>query len=148
MTEHDLLEVVEIEQVSALSPWGWDAYYKELRSGDAAAMLVARLTHGVGKEIAGFIVARIIADEVHVNNVAVRLEFRRLGIAAHLLGAVLDAGRGAGSRLAFLEVRAGNDAAQRLYRSCGFESKGRRKRYYRDPVEDAVLMSMLLKSSP
>ena len=149
MTEHDLLEVVEIEELSGLSPWGWDSYHKELQSPEDVIMLIAR-TVGVdtnlneGKGIAGFIVARVVADEMHVNNVAVRTEFRRQGLAAQLLRTVLECGRRAGARLAFLEVRAGNKAAQALYRHCGFEAAGRRRRYYRNPVEDALLMSVSL----
>jgi ribosomal-protein-alanine N-acetyltransferase len=153
MTEHDLVEVVEIEEISALSPWGWDAYYKELESGNDVTMLVARIAGPEAitareKGIAAFIVARLIADEVHVNNVAVRPEFRRQGIAAQLLRTVLDVSRRAGIRVALLEVRAGNRAAQGLYLSCGFETTGRRRRYYTEPVEDALLMSASIKASP
>lgn len=153
MTEHDLLEVVEIEDLSGLSPWGWDAYHKELQAGPDVIMLVAR-TASTGnaprpeKELAGFIVSRLIAGELHVNNVAVRTEFRRQGIAAQLLGAVLVWAGGRGARMALLEVREGNQAAQALYSRCGFQVVGRRRGYYRQPVEDALLMSVSLTSSP
>lgn len=149
MTEHDLLEVVEIEELSGLSPWGWDAYHKELQSPEDVIMLIARVV-GIdtnlneGKGIAGFIVSRVIADEMHVNNVAVRTESRRQGLAALLLQTVLECGRRAGARMAFLEVRDGNKAAQALYHRCGFEAVGRRRRYYSNPVEDALLMSVSL----
>ena len=157
MTEHDLLEVVEIEQDSGLSVWGWDAYHKELNSGDGVIMLVARNPPRTGKAggrpghehaIAGFIVSRLVSGELHVNNVAVRPEFRRQGIAAGLLEAVIRQARTDGARIAFLEVRAGNAAAQGLYRLCGFQVTGLRRRYYRAPIEDAVLMSLLLVPSP
>jgi len=149
MTEHDLLEVVEIEERSGLSPWGWDAYHKELQSPEDVIMLIARVVVAdanlnEGRGIAGFIVARVVADEMHVNNVAVRSEFRRQGLAAQLLQTVLECGRLAGARIAFLEVRAGNKAAQALYHCCGFEAAGRRRRYYSNPVEDALLMSVSL----
>ena len=149
MTEHDLLEVVEIEELSGLSPWGWDAYHKELQSPEDVIMLIARVG-GIdanlndGKGIAGFIVARVVADEMHINNVAVRTEFRRQGLAAQLLQTIMECGRLAGARMAFLEVRAGNKAAQALYNRCGFEAAGRRRRYYSNPVEDALLMSVSL----
>jgi ribosomal-protein-alanine N-acetyltransferase len=153
MTEHDLLEVVELEEISGLSPWGWEAYHKELQSAEDVIMLVARHPLSLpgrndGKSIVGFVVARLIGDELHVNNVAVRPEFRRHGIAARLLGAVLGWGRSKGSRLALLEVRAGNRAAQALYRRCGFRVTGRRRRYYQAPVEDALLMTVSLRSKP
>ncbi len=144
MTEHDLLEVCAIEDLSGLSAWGWDAYHKELESVQDTIMLVARVdstTHGV--ELAGFIVARLLADELHVNNVAVRPAFRRHRIGSSLLEKTLQVARGHGANMAHLEVRAGNEAAQRLYAVCGFRATGRRKAYYRAPVEDAILMTLL-----
>ena len=151
MTEHDLLEVVEIEEISNLSPWGWDAYHLELQFAEASLMLVARLTApntARNKSIVGFIVARQMADEIHVNNVAVRPEYRGLGIGANLLRAVLAWGRDKGSTQAVLEVRAENTAAHKLYQACGFEVIGRRRRYYKAPVEDALLMALSLKQQP
>ncbi|MDX6576189.1 MAG: [ribosomal protein S18]-alanine N-acetyltransferase [Blastocatellia bacterium] len=153
MTEHDLLEVVEIEDLSGISAWGWDAYHKELQSPEDVIMLVARPAtegpaQGPSNLIAGFIVSRVIAGELHINNVAVRPEFQRQGIAAKLLSTLLAQGRKQGAHLAFLEVRAANDAAQGLYRRSGFQVTGRRKRYYNDPVEDAVLMSLKLETLP
>ncbi len=145
MVEHDLLEVCSIEQVSELSAWGWDAYHKEMQSRTETIMLVARVDstfHHV--EIAGFIVARLIADEVHVNNVAVRPEFRDQHLGSRLLRTALQEGQQKGATIARLEVRAGNQIAQRLYRRCGFEVDGRRTGYYREPSEDALLMSVSL----
>jgi len=153
MTEHDLLEVVEIEELSGISTWGWDAYHKELQSPEDVIMLVAKTratetTQDQAQAIAGFIVSRLVAGELHINNVAVRPESHRRGIAAQLLTAVLREGRRNGALLAFLEVRAGNAAAQGLYRRCGFQVTGRRRRYYNQPVEDALLMSLLLETWP
>jgi len=151
MTEHDLLEVVEIEEIAGLSVWGWDAYHKELQSPEDVIMLVATnaMSDSIpGRNIAGFIISRLVAGELHINNVAVRPEVRRQGVGAKLLAAVLSHGRSQGARLAFLEVRAGNAAAQGLYRRCGFEVAGRRKAYYAQPVEDALLMSLSLETWP
>jgi len=157
MTEHDLLEVVEIEEHAGLSLWGWDAYHKELESPEDVIMLVARSEPRTGNKaadpdhghaVAGFIVSRLVAGELHVNNVAVRPEFRRQGLAARLLDAVLRQGQRGGARIAFLEVRAGNAAAQGLYRRCGFQVTGHRRGYYRQPVDDALLMSLLWETSP
>jgi ribosomal-protein-alanine N-acetyltransferase len=153
MTEHDLLEVVEIEQLSNLSAWGWDAYHKELQSPEDVIMLVARTetaasTSNHEHAVAGFIISRLVTGELHINNVAIRPEFRRQGIATQLLEAVLREGRRNGARLAFLEVRAGNAAAQGLYRRCGFQVAGCRRRYYNQPAEDALLMSLMLETGP
>src|SRR6266478_6526243 len=76
MNEHDLLEVVEIEQLSGLSRWGWNAYHAELRSENRNLMWVARLSDGPSRKenesVAGYVVARLAAGELHINNLAVR----------------------------------------------------------------------------
>src|SRR5258706_6737485 len=64
MTEHDLLEVVEIEELSGISVWGWDAYHKELQSPQEVIMLVARPDQSIENQasfISGFIVSRMVA---------------------------------------------------------------------------------------
>ena len=145
MVEHDLLEVCAIEQMSDLSTWGWDAYHRELQAMPESIMLAARVDSTFHEyQIAGFIVTRIVADEVHINNVAVRPEFRGQHIGSELLRHALHQAQQRGATVARLEVRAGNQAAQRLYRHCGFEVDGRRKKYYREPTEDALLMSLVL----
>jgi ribosomal-protein-alanine N-acetyltransferase len=148
MTEHDLLEVVEIEETSGLSRWGWAAYYAELQGQNSHLMLVARLAsndlkyHTPG--LAGYIVGRLGADELHINNVAVREAHRGRGIGLDLLNSILRKGRRAGAARAFLELRAGNAAALALYEKCGFQVTSRRKRYYSEPVEDALVMIVQL----
>ncbi len=149
MTEHDLLEVVEIEESSGLSRWGWSAYYAELQSSNRALMLVARverpLEQAESYNLAGYIVARVTAGELHINNVAIRPTYRGKGIGTELLRRIMLAGKDLGAYAAFLEVRSGNVAAQLLYEKCGFELKGRRRSYYTDPPEDALVMSADLK---
>jgi ribosomal-protein-alanine acetyltransferase len=147
MTEHDLLEVVEIEESSGLSRWGWSAYYAELQGKNSHLMLVARLDsagRGLSSKLGGYIVARLGADELHINNVAVREEFRRSGIGRRLLNRILEGGKRYGVKAAFLELRAGNHAALALYENCGFRVSARRNRYYSDPVEDALVMTIQL----
>ena len=150
MTEHDLLEVVEIEEKSGLSRWGWAAYYAELQGGNRDLLLVAKpvdAPRGIEQhQIIGYIVARQTAVELHINNVAVRDQYRRRGYGALLLGQVLDEARKKSGTTAFLEVRSGNSAAQALYQKCGFKAIATRPNYYSDPREDAVVMSMDLRS--
>lgn len=143
MTEHDLLEVVEIEQKSGLSPWGWDAYHRELQGNDRGLMWVARLDASLAREhsLAGYVVGRQAADELHINNIAVREGYRRAGIATALLSRVLMEAKAYRAVRAFLEVRAGNAAAQAMYENCGFCAVGRRRNYYSNPVEDALIMT-------
>jgi ribosomal-protein-alanine N-acetyltransferase len=148
MSEHDLLEIVEIEEQSGLSRWGWAAYYAELQSANRELMLVARPTRSAiiksTTPIAGYIVARETAGELHINNVAVRPEFRRRGIGAALLDSVIQEARRRKANTAFLEVRSGNYAAQALYQKCGFRAIAQRANYYSEPREDAVVMSLVL----
>jgi len=148
MTEHDLLEVVDIEQSCGLSRWGWDAYHAELQSGRRNLMLVARVSSPKRENtesVVGYIVARLAADELHINNAAVREAYRRRGVGTTLLDRIVEEGERAGAYAAFLEVRAGNCAAQALYEGCGFAVVGRRPNYYSAPVEDALIMSLQLR---
>ena len=146
MSEHDLLEVVEIEEQSGLSRWGWAAYYAELQGANRDLMLVARPVEAVieAAPIAGYIVARETAGELHINNFAVRSAYRRRGIGALLLERVLEEARRRSANAAFLEVRSANHAAQALYEKSGFRAIARRANYYSDPREDAVVMTLLL----
>jgi len=146
MSEHDLLEVVDIEESSGLSRWGWAAYHAELQSSNRDLMLVARNAgaSAESRELAGYIVARETAGELHINNVAVREEYRRKGIGSALLKEVLKKGRELGATTAFLEVRSLNLAAQEMYEACGFNAIARRQNYYSEPREDAIIMSLQL----
>lgn len=148
MTEHDLSEVVEIEEACGLSRWGWDGYHAELLSAQTTLMLVARplstQREWMNERVAGFIAARLMANELHINNVAVRENYRRRGIGNALLATILERGRERGASKAFLEVRASNTAAQALYARHGFEIAGRRARYYSEPLEDALVMAVQL----
>jgi ribosomal-protein-alanine N-acetyltransferase len=146
MTEHDLLEVVEIEETCGLSLWGWDAYRAELERPESV-MLVAHkppTDFEAGKRVGGFVAARVSAGELHINNIGVREEARRRGLGRKLLGLALDFGARAGAGQAILEVRAGNRAAQYLYSGLGFKAAGRRHNYYRQPAEDALVMTLRL----
>lgn len=148
MTEHDLLEVVEIEENSGLSRWGWAAYYAELQGNNRHLMLVARVNQEHkqrgSQSLAGYIVARMGADELHINNVAVRDAYRRQGIGRQLLKSILREGKRSGVATGFLELRAGNHAALALYEKCGFRVTARRQKYYSEPGEDALVMIIQL----
>lgn len=146
MTEHDLLEVVEIEETTGLSQWGWEAYRAELEKQEAV-MLVARRKAPdalTGRSLSGYIATRINADELHVNNIGVWPESRRQGVGGALLGAALEEAARRGAVEAVLEVRASNLPARRMYERFGFSVVGERKSYYREPVEDAKIMTMRL----
>jgi ribosomal-protein-alanine N-acetyltransferase len=84
----------------------------------------------------------LLGDELHIANIAVAPKFRRLGLGRRLLGHVLHRAAEKGMQSATLEVRVGNRAALSLYESYGFQEVGRRKRYYSDNREDALLLQL------
>jgi ribosomal-protein-alanine N-acetyltransferase len=141
LVEADLAEVVEMEEITGLNRWGYDAYRRELLTNPGAVMLVARpLDAGCGRRTLGYVAAAVLFDEIHVNNIATHPDYRRLGIARALMTAVIDEGALRGVKQCVLEVRASNQVAQELYFAFGFIVNRRRKDYYRMPTEDALEM--------
>jgi ribosomal-protein-alanine N-acetyltransferase len=142
MVEKDLNEVVGLEESTGLNRWGYDAYRRELYKNPNSIMLVARNLYA-GPRVLGFFAGWIIEDELHVNNIASHLDYRKMGIGQNLMEAAIDEGRMRGVSFVLLEVRASNDPAQSLYRKLGFNFIGRRRDYYRSPTEDAFVMKMV-----
>lgn len=95
--------------------------------------------------IAGFITARLAADEVEILNLGVSPEQRRRGIAEALLNAALEWARENRARQVFLEVRVSNNPAIQFYKKAGFHPIGRRANYYTSPVEDALQLAMQIR---
>ncbi len=94
--------------------------------------------------VAGYVVAHSAADEGEILNLGVAAAHRRHGIGRELVERALAELTARGVRTVYLEVRASNAAARRLYEALGFAEVGRRSRYYRRPVEDAVVLSAKL----
>jgi [ribosomal protein S18]-alanine N-acetyltransferase len=91
-------------------------------------------------QVVGFLIGRPAADEFEILNLAVGKKFQRSGIATKLIHGAIETARSAGVAQIFLEVRASNLPGIALYSRQAFRVCGRRKNYYRDPVEDAVLL--------
>ncbi len=138
MTEADVPAVGELDRLSFTLPWPERSFQFEVTSNPASRCLVAE----VEGRVVGAVVAWLLVDELHIATLATHPEFRRQGIAQALLTAVLRRGAQEGAVSSFLEVRAGNLAAQALYRKFGYEATGLRRRYYRDNDEDAILMTL------
>jgi ribosomal-protein-alanine N-acetyltransferase len=102
---------------------------------------------GAQGEPVGWALCRRVGDEAEVLRLGVPPALRRRGWGRVLLRGVLERLAASGVRHVHLEVRAGNTAAQALYRREGFKESGRRRAYYRDPVEDAVLLALQLDSA-
>lgn len=91
-------------------------------------------------QIMGFIVGRAVEGEWEIENIAVSGPARRRGLGSHLLGEFLNLMRRRGGHTVFLEVRESNLAARKLYDKWAFLEAGRRKGYYQDPPEDALVL--------
>ncbi len=96
-------------------------------------------------EICGLIAFRITADEAEILNLAVHSSQRRKGIASHLIDEVAAKCKSAGVTKIFLEVRESNEAARSFYARMSFAKAGRRRGYYREPVEDALVLVRTIK---
>jgi ribosomal-protein-alanine N-acetyltransferase len=135
--EQDLEGVLEVEAESFSNPWTRDMYAWELQNRSVCHIFLVRTG---ACRVAGFCAFWLVFDEVHINNVALRPEFRAQGIGTALLERVLAEARRLGARRATLEVRASNARARRLYERLGFYVAGVRRNYYTDPVEDALIL--------
>jgi [ribosomal protein S18]-alanine N-acetyltransferase len=140
MRVEDLDEVLEIERASFSMPWSRGAFMYEIERNRVARCWVVREEGGV----VGYLCLWEVADELHITNVAVHPAHRRRGLGRMLLAHVLqDAGRRSLS-LVGLEVRPTNTEARALYESFGFRVVGRRRGYYYDTGEDALIMEARL----
>ena len=155
MATSDLDPVIQIEELSYAHPWTLDQFLAELEHETVSRCYVAlKIENGgcltgsapvAGSTVVGFIMAWLVADELHINNLAVAPEARRRGVAAALLEHTLQEARQRGAGWCQLEVRASNTPARDLYGRYGFMPLGKRKGYYQDG-EDAVVMGKDLKT--
>lgn len=140
MREGDLDEVLAIEEASFTVPWSRKSFLFELRDNPYAWNVVLRAEG----RVVGFTCLWVVGDELKINNIAVLPDWRGRGLGGALLRWVLRFARSEGCSEATLEVRPSNVVARELYRLHGFEEVGRRKGYYRDNNEDAILMTARL----
>lgn len=138
MTVEDIPAVVALDQLSFSLPWPERSFRFELTENQASRCWVAE----VDGRIVGMIVNWLLVDEVHVATIATHPDYRRQGIAKKLLAHSLRHMSGEGAISSFLEVRESNSAARDMYRKFGYAETGRRKAYYKDNNEDAILMTL------
>ncbi|HFI0271560.1 TPA: ribosomal protein S18-alanine N-acetyltransferase [Streptococcus suis] len=122
--------LVVMQSVYDQSPWTLEQIASSMASQDEDYYLAYE-----GQELVGFLAVQTVLDEMEILQIAVKTDFQRLGIASQLMAAVMD-----WDGDIFLEVRESNRAAQALYTRQHFTKIGKRKDYYRNPVEDAVIM--------
>jgi ribosomal-protein-alanine N-acetyltransferase len=142
MTVDDLPAVLEIDRWSFALPWPERSFRFELTENDAARLLVTDVTWAGGTRVGGYLGYWLLVDEMHISTLAVHPDLRGQGLGERLLVAGLEQARRQGADMATLEVRPSNPAAVSLYRKYGFELGGRRRAYYRDNNEDALLMTL------
>ena len=161
--------VMEIEGESFSLPWPESGYRHELTRNEFAYYYVLRPRPAASAPrpawqrwwqvmrrrpsadnglILGYGGFWLMYDEAHISTLAVRRVYRQQGLGELLLLALLDEAQQQGASRATLEVRISNDAAQALYDKYGFEQVGRRKAYYNDNQEDALILTTPKFSAP
>ncbi len=135
MDESDISRAAILEREAFSEPWSEDAFRDSLKL--ESSIFFAAEAEGM---LLGYAGAYLILDEADITNVVVAPEWRRRGVASELLEALLAEAKSRGAKAATLEVRKSNAAAIALYEKKGFVSAGIRKRFYRCPTEDAVIM--------
>jgi ribosomal-protein-alanine N-acetyltransferase len=142
-TVEDLEAIADIESLSGLSRWGTENYKAELEK-DENLFYVARSE----ERIVGFVFSRLIIPEVEIFNIAILPKFRKQGIGRKLFETILELAIDRDCQECWLEVRESNLEARRFYEKLNFQNVGRRKNYYRFPVEDALLLRYVIASKP
>jgi ribosomal-protein-alanine N-acetyltransferase len=144
-TSESLSEILEIEEACFSAPWTRKMLEAELSGNPFAHFLLARREGGnrpPSEAVVGYLCYWIVFEEVRLMNLAVIESMRHRGIAKSLVATALRTGMSQSAHRAVLEVRASNEAAQRLYKGFGFSQTAVRPKYYANPVEDAVLMEL------
>jgi [ribosomal protein S18]-alanine N-acetyltransferase len=137
MADADIDAVMEIERLSFRAPWSRNVFLEELGREWARVDIVRDVETG---GVVAFANYWLVADELHILNVAVHPQARRQGNATRLLAHMVEVARLNSCRCMTLEVRRSNAVAQGLYRRFAFRAVGVRPNYYAEDQEDAIVM--------
>lgn len=135
MHQSHVAQVAELEKLCFSDPWSENSVASELNN--ALSLWLVALD---GERVAGYIGSQTVMDESDMMNVAVHPDYRKQGIATALILGLVEELRNRGSHCLTLEVRASNESAISVYRKLEFQEVGRRKNYYRNPREDALIL--------
>ena len=141
MTVDDVAAVAAIDRASFPLPWSENSFRSDLTANPAAHMLVAEQAMAAGRRIAGYAGYWLVVDEAHLSTLAVEPDLRRRGLGERILREAMRHAARLGAEMMTLEVRVSNEPARRLYAKLGFRVVGRRPHYYKDNLEDAILMT-------
>ncbi len=137
VSDTDLDAVADLEARCFTNPWTRDMLARELAQSDVAYVFILRFP---GRDIAAFCSCWIVADELHINTMAVDPAHRRRGLGRRLMSHVMSEAARRGAVRATLEVRASNVPARQLYESLGFRVTAVRRGYYTQPEEDGLVL--------
>jgi ribosomal-protein-alanine N-acetyltransferase len=135
----DIKAVFAIEKASFSTPWSRWSFLAELTQ-PTGHFLVIGPSPPEPWQVWGYVIFWIVADEMHLLNLAVHPARWHRGLGRALLNEALRRSRALGAIVVWLEVRPSNGAARALYESFGFKEVGRRPKYYEDTQEDAILL--------
>jgi ribosomal-protein-alanine acetyltransferase len=137
--------LVQIEIENNLSSWGEKGFENEIKNSNSVLLVCLEKK---SKKTLGFILARLITPEFEILNIAVLNEHKRQGIGGALLQSVIDIAVKNECSDCWLEMRETNFRARGFYQKFGFIEAGKRKNYYTNPREDAILFKLNLKNLP
>jgi len=146
-TADHIPSIVRLERSSQTAAhWSEQQYESLIPTGESQISrlaLIAECKQGAG--ILGFLIAQHVGPEWELENIVVAAEIQGKGIGTRLLKELLTRAKQGNSDVVFLEVRESNKAARGLYEKLGFQESGRRKSYYSNPLEDAILYQRTLR---
>ena len=135
MESRDVSKIAKLEEICFNDPWSENSIASELDN---------KLSHWLvaveDDNVVGYVGSQTVLGETDMMNIATHPDYRKQGIATRLILGLVDAQEKRGSHSLMLEVRASNETAISLYRKLGFSEVGRRKNYYRNPKEDALIL--------
>lgn len=140
MNESHVAQIAEIEQLCFSAPWTEDGIREELGNENSHFLVSA-----CGERVLGYIGVQEICGEAYIANVAVRPEYRRMGIGEKLISAAADGAEERECEFITLEVRKSNAPAIALYTKQDYNIAGERKNFYTNPVENGLIMTKYFK---
>ena len=140
----DIPEVASLEREVFTDPWSADSFLAEVERRPEIGYPMVLRERGA---LIAYAVVWFIVDEIHIGNLAVRPDRQGEGLGRSLLEHILEEGRRRALVFATLEVRPSNVRARELYESFGFREVARRKNYYRDDREDALVLAYALDAA-
>lgn len=136
MTIDDVDAVASLEQIAFTTPWPKDAFFNEMTINQHAKYVVGLSD----SKLVAYCGMWLILDEAHITNIAVHPDYRGYKIGENLIKQMMELASFLGGKRMTLEVRPSNETARNLYAKLGFVEQGRRKKYYSDNNEDAIIM--------